>query len=80
METDGVTNVSDRAQIQTYVTSFITSTLSIVAMTQTNWNCTSDEWCYALGVNAYCNSERRCECSANAVLDENYVCRPIEGR
>lgn len=49
-------------------------------MTQTNWNCTSDEWCYALGTNAYCNSERRCECSANAELDENYVCQPIGGK
>lgn len=49
-------------------------------MTQTNWNCTSNEWCYALGTNAYCNSEKRCTCSANSVLDENYICRTIEGK
>lgn len=49
-------------------------------MTQTNWNCTSDEWCYAFGKNAYCNSERKCDCSPNTVLDENYICQATGGK
>lgn len=50
-------------------------TVIFLAMTQTNFNCTSNEWCYALGINAYCNSNGTCVCSLGFEMDENYVCQ-----
>lgn len=54
---------------------FAFSLCFFLAITQTNINCTSDEWCYTFGPNAYCNSNGSCVCNTGYALNANYVCQ-----